>query len=105
MQKRKQLIAIFCLFTISAIIAPKEFYHSLEGHKDSIDIIQKGQASQIGKIHQHCEILNFETPVYNSQVYILLVSITFLTTRYIDLSFLYYTFDSYSLSLSRAPPL
>lgn len=105
MHKRKQLIAIFCLLTISAIIAPKEFYHSLEGHQDSIDIIQKGQASQFGKIHQHCEILNFETPVYNTLVKILLLSIPFLTTQYLDFSSSHYTFDSYSLSLSRAPPL
>jgi hypothetical protein len=105
MHKRKQLIAIFCLLTISAIIAPKEFYHSLEGHQDSIDIIQKGQASQFGKIHQHCEILNFETPVYNSQIKIILLSISFFATRYLNISVTHYTFDSYSLSLSRAPPL
>jgi hypothetical protein len=104
MHKRKQLIAIFCLLTISAIIAPKEFYHSLEGHKDSIDIIQKGQSSQFGKIHQHCDILNFETPVYHSQVKIFLLSIPFLATRYLDIPLSHYTFDSYSLSFSRAPP-
>ena len=105
MQKRKQLIAIFYLLIISAIIAPKEFYHSLEGHEDSIDIIQKGQVSQFSKTHQHCAILNFESPVYHFQVKIILLSIPVLVTRYFEHSYSHYNFDSYSLSLSRAPPL
>lgn len=104
MSGSKKFIALFCLLTLSVFIVPKEFIHSLYGHKDTIDIIFKDHSKHFEKTHIHCSILKLETPLYHNDGAIYLLEVNFQVKWYIDKIYETYALFLYSLSLSRATP-
>jgi len=69
-------ISFLLLLTICLFVVPKEYFHDLYGHEDTKDITQQQQT--LGKAHQHCEILGFNTPHYIFQYKIFLLSASFI---------------------------
>ena len=59
-------IAIFLLIVISVFIIPKELVHAFYGHNDTVHAVSHSENGlpAIEKEHQHCDILNFNAPLY-----------------------------------------
>lgn len=59
-------ISVFLLAVISAFIVPKELVHALYDHEDTVHSISHNETGlpEIENIHQHCDILNFNVPLY-----------------------------------------
>lgn len=68
MRKLPKYISLFLLAVISFFIVPKEAFHELYGHEDTEHETHRHCASASGinieEEHQHCEILNFNVPLY-----------------------------------------
>ena len=78
----RKYLSLFLLLTICLFVVPKEYFHDLYGHIDTHDITQQQQT--VGKIHQHCEILGFNTPHYIYQYKIFLLSASFIQQTIIE---------------------
>ena len=73
----RKYISLLLLLTICLFVVPKEYFHDLYGHEDTRDVSQQQQQA-LGKAHQHCEILGFNTPHYIYQYKIFLLSASFI---------------------------
>jgi hypothetical protein len=59
-------IAIFLLAVISAFIVPKELVHAFYDHSDTVHAVSHSDTGLpvVENAHQHCDILNFNVPLY-----------------------------------------
>jgi len=57
-------IARFLLLVFSIILSPKEFFHDLYGHEDTLCI--PGSEHTLEPKHHHCAILQIEAPVFDT---------------------------------------
>jgi hypothetical protein len=99
----KKYIAALLLLLISLLIVPKEFIHSMSGHKDTSCFFHDGK--YIEKPHHHCSILNFNAALYEQAFGSHKPDFRSQKNIYFVTDYSFYFSDLSNLSSLRAPPI
>lgn len=99
-------IALFLLAVLSAFIVPKELVHEFYEHTDTVHTLEHNETDLplLESQHQHCEILNFNVPLYFLSLNFFKVPILEIGTDLIQQVTEIFFAPHIGLSCLRAPP-
>ena len=101
----KRHISFFLIIVLSVLIIPKESLHELTDHHDTIDAcFNHGENNQIGNNHQHCDVLQLNTPPLFSFFNTFLIHVSSVKFSFNVSNDNFYLANHFNLHYLRGPP-